>query len=64
MILILSENNDLTTDKVIEWLSFMGIKDIIRMNEDDNINIKEINIKKNTIILTFKNRELNSTLTD
>jgi len=35
MVLIFSENNDYTTDKVIEWLFIMGMKDIIRMNEDD-----------------------------
>lgn len=51
MILILSENNDLTTDKVIEWLTYWGIKGIIRMNEDDKVSVKRIDIQSNAIIL-------------
>jgi ATP-GRASP peptide maturase of grasp-with-spasm system len=59
MVLILSENNDLSTDKVIEWLYFWEVKDIIRINEDDKIFIKAIDVQKNTVILLFNNREIN-----
>ena len=45
MVLILSENSDLTTDKVVEWLNYWEVKDIIRMNEDDKINIKKIDVQ-------------------
>jgi hypothetical protein len=58
MILILSENNDLTTDKVIEWLNYWEVKNIIRVNEDDKIIVKEIDIHKNTIILKFNNSDI------
>jgi SPASM domain peptide maturase of grasp-with-spasm system len=59
MVLILSENNDLTTDKVIEWLNYWEVKDIIRINEDDKIIIKEIDIQKETIILKFNDNDIN-----
>lgn len=59
MVLILSENNDLSTDKVIEWLNYWEVKNIIRINEKDKVFIKKIDIRKNTIILSFDNREIN-----
>jgi ATP-GRASP peptide maturase of grasp-with-spasm system len=58
MILIISENNDFFTDQVIEWLSFFKIEDIIRINEDDKINIKEINIQENKIIIETNEKEI------
>ena len=57
--LIVSENNDFTTDKVIEWLFLMGIKEIVRINEDDKVSIKEVDIQSNNIILIFQKQEIN-----
>ena len=55
MILIISENNDLTTDKVIEWLHFFGINNTVRINEDDKIKIKTIDLQKEEVIFMIKN---------
>jgi ATP-GRASP peptide maturase of grasp-with-spasm system len=59
MVLIISENNDLFTDTVIEWLYFFSVSDIVRINEDDTIHIKEIDFQKNTIVLNIKNETIN-----
>jgi ATP-GRASP peptide maturase of grasp-with-spasm system len=46
MILIISENNDYFTDKVIEWLLYFGISDLVRINESDKIFVKEIDLRQ------------------
>lgn len=42
MVLIQSEQNDLVTDRVIKWMHYYGINDIIRINEDTKISIEKI----------------------
>ncbi len=54
MVLIISENNDSTTNKVIEWLHAGNIQNIIRINEDDIIRIKEINLKTGSWKIQFR----------
>jgi hypothetical protein len=49
MLLILSEEKDLTTNEVIDWLFFYNI-DFIRINKEDNIIIKEIRLTSVIII--------------
>lgn len=44
MLLILSETTDISTDRVILWLRKMGYQNIIRINEDDRIEIKRVEI--------------------
>jgi radical SAM protein with 4Fe4S-binding SPASM domain len=56
MVLIISENNDYYTDKVIEWLFYFGIKEIVRINETDKIIIKEIDFQKKDFTF-FKNEK-------
>ncbi|MDR3327161.1 MAG: grasp-with-spasm system ATP-grasp peptide maturase [Prevotellaceae bacterium] len=58
MVLIMSENNDITTDRVIEWLYFFGVTDIVRINKGDKIIIEKIDIQNNTIILKTKDKEI------
>jgi len=58
-ILIISENNDIVTDRVIEWLHFYKVSKIIRINEDTLTSIKEINIKENNIVLFVEGEEIN-----
>ncbi|RUT78847.1 grasp-with-spasm system ATP-grasp peptide maturase [Ancylomarina longa] len=44
MLLVLSQSNDLTTDKVLEWFLYYNYNNVLRINEKDFINIKEIHI--------------------
>lgn len=59
MILILSEELDKTTDKVIDWLSFKQEK-FIRINKEDNVNLLSIIINNNltSIVLEIKGQRL------
>lgn len=59
MILIISENNDLTTNRVIEWLHVKDIQYITRINEDDQVRVKEINLKTGNIILEINSGIIN-----
>lgn len=56
MILIISENKDRFTDKVIEWLQFYGIYDIFRINEDDKVHVNKIEIHNSALILRINDR--------
>lgn len=60
MLLILSEEKDLTTNEVIDWLYFYNIN-FIRINKEDNIVIKEIKIINGVverINIFIKNRNI------
>jgi ATP-GRASP peptide maturase of grasp-with-spasm system len=59
MILIVSENIDYITDRVIEWLQHYGITDIFRINEDDDVNILEIDINNENVVIEVSGRKLN-----
>ncbi|MFT4073848.1 MAG: hypothetical protein QM654_18235 [Dysgonamonadaceae bacterium] len=56
MVFILSENKDYFTDKVIEWLRFYGIHDIVRINADDRVRIHKIEVHQNIIILNVNDK--------
>lgn len=58
MVLIISENNDLTTDKVIEWLMYFGVNDFVRINEDDKIIVKEIDLQKEEVIFSVNGKKI------
>jgi len=60
MLLILSEEKDLTTNEVIDWLFLYNI-DFIRINKEDDIIIKEIRLnsgKVECIKLFIENRKI------
>lgn len=56
MVLIISENKDIFTTNVIEWLHFYGIYDIVRINEDDMVRIDKIEVHKNVLVLSVNGR--------
>ena len=59
MILILSEEKDLSTVHIIEWLLYWGIP-FVRINQEDRISIKRISInvqRKSEIILVKNGKE-------
>ena len=60
MVLIQSEQGDLMTDRVIEWLYYYGVKEIVRINENTNITIESVTLDKIIISLDSKtNIDLN-----
>lgn len=58
MILVVSQNSDLSTDKVMEWFTYYGVKEIVRVNEDDYLNISKFTINNEQSIyeLIVKNK--------
>lgn len=42
MLFLVSESNDLTTDKVVEWLMYFSDNEIIRINENNSICINQL----------------------
>lgn len=56
MILVISQNKDLSTDKVFEWLLEFGFKDVVRINEDDSLSILNFNIKEAVCKIKLKDR--------
>ncbi len=55
MVLIFSEETDLSTDRVIDWLNFYGA-DYLRINEYDLIEYSFLGINNNNAKLIIKNR--------
>lgn len=62
MILIISEKQDITTDKTIDWLHYYGYTNIVRINDGDSIEVNYIkisnNINENNIILIHNNQKI------
>jgi hypothetical protein len=58
LVLIGSEDNDMTTTLVCRWLDFMGHK-FIRLNDEDSLLVKSVTIsnKITDFILRSKNQE-------
>jgi ATP-GRASP peptide maturase of grasp-with-spasm system len=44
MVLIISEKEDITTDRVIDWLCHIGVKGIVRINDGEPIFIEKISL--------------------
>ncbi|TAJ15734.1 hypothetical protein DMA11_00600 [Marinilabiliaceae bacterium JC017] len=51
MVLIISEHNDYITDRVIEWLYNLDIQDVVRIKEDDKIEIESVDFVCNEIVI-------------
>jgi hypothetical protein len=58
MILIFSEENDFSTDYVMEWLVDFYKQDVIRINNEANCNLIE-KIEINSDFIKFRNTNLN-----
>lgn len=58
MILILSEEKDITTDIVCNWLNYNQIK-FIRLNDENTKNVSVVlHIGNGDSIISFKNNEI------
>jgi ATP-GRASP peptide maturase of grasp-with-spasm system len=61
MLLIISKEDEITTDKVIEWIKKLNKVVVVRVNEGDKLQIQRINLAPNEavdIILSFKNKDV------
>lgn len=55
MILVISESNDYSTLEVVRWLDYFNVE-FVRINDDDEITILEINLTEFRCIVDFKGR--------
>ena len=58
MIVIASKKNDFFTDSVINWLLKFGVSNFIRIKEDDEIIIENINFSQKKIILSINGQKI------
>ncbi|MEI7597424.1 MAG: grasp-with-spasm system ATP-grasp peptide maturase [Bacteroidota bacterium] len=63
MILILSNENDLSTCEVLEWITYFGCK-YIRLNETDNVYFKKLKIENKQTSILVENQDNDINLSD